>query len=51
MLFPHPNKQTVQEQIDEEKLLLKEVLNDKPKKIKKIEEELFNQEPSSILDK
>jgi len=50
MLFPHPNQKPIQEQTEEEKLLLKEVLNDNPKKIRQVEEELFNHEPPAFTD-
>jgi hypothetical protein len=50
MLFPHPNQKPIQEQTDEEKLLLKEVINDQPKKVKKFEEDLFNHEPPAFTD-
>ena len=38
MLFPNPNKEKIEEQVTEQKVLLQEVLNDKPKKIEKIQE-------------
>jgi len=41
MLFPYPDKKSIQEQNEEEKLLLKEITNDQPKKIKN-KEELFD---------
>lgn len=50
MLFPHPTQNPIQEQTDQDKMLLKEVLNDQPKKIKQIEEELFNHEPPAFTD-
>lgn len=50
MLFPHPNQNPIQEQTDQDKMLLKEILNDQPKKMKQIEEELFNHEPPAFTD-
>ena len=50
MLFPHPNQKPIQEQTEEEKLLLKEVLNDNPKKIRQVEEEIFSHEPPAFTD-
>jgi len=50
MLYPHPNNKPIQEESDQGKLLLKEVLNDNPKKIKQVEEELFNHEPPAFTD-
>lgn len=50
MLFSHPNKQPIKEETTEDKFLLKEVLNDQPKKIKPLEEELFNHEPPAFTD-
>lgn len=49
MLFPNPNKEKIEEQVTDQKVLLQEVLNDKPKKIEKIDE-LFNHEPPSFTD-
>lgn len=50
MLFPHPSNTPIIEQTNEEKTLLKEVVNDQAKKIKQVEEEIFSHEPPAFTD-
>ena len=50
MLFPNPAQKPIKEQTDQDQILLKEVLNDQPIKIKKIEENLFKPESPTFTD-
>ena len=50
MLFPNPKAKKIEEQTNDEKLLLQEILHSQTKKIESAEVELFNHTPYSKLN-